>query len=60
MDKLPGFTPASGIPHATMVDGEGKVLADGYPSSVLAQWKQAVEDLDTSAAEEEEESVSEE
>ena len=31
VDKLPGFTPASGIPHATMVDGEGKVLADGYP-----------------------------
>ena len=62
VDKLPGFTPASGIPHATMVDGEGNVLADGYPSSVLAQWKQAVENLDTSAAaeEEEEESVSEE
>lgn len=55
VDALPGFTPARGIPHATMVDAEGKVLADGYPSTVLAQWKQAVETPDASAAEEKEE-----
>ena len=42
-DKLPGFTPASGIPHATMVDGDGNVLADGFPSEVLSGWEQAVE-----------------
>lgn len=41
--ELPGFTPARGIPHATMVDGEGNVLADGFPSEVLSGWEQAVE-----------------
>ena len=41
--ELPGFTPASGIPRATMVDGEGNVLADGFPSDVLSGWEQAVE-----------------
>lgn len=41
--ELPGFTPARGIPHATMVDGEGNVLADGFPSDVLSGWEQAVE-----------------
>lgn len=47
--ELPGFTPASGIPHATMVDGEGNVLADGYPSEVLSGWEQAVENLEGAA-----------
>lgn len=41
--ELPGFTPARGIPHATMVDSEGNVLADGFPSEVLSGWEQAVE-----------------
>ena len=47
--ELPGFTPASGIPHATMVDGEGNVLADGFPSEVLSGWEQAVENLEGAA-----------
>ena len=50
VDKLPGFTPASGIPHATMVDGEGNVLASGYPSSVIAQWQQAVQKIESADA----------
>ena len=29
-----------------MVDGEGNVLAQGYPTEVMAQWKQAVEGLE--------------
>ena len=60
VDKLPGFQMAQGIPNATMVDADGNVLANGYPSSVLAQWKQAVENLDTAAAEEEEEETASE
>lgn len=55
VDKLPGFQMAQGIPHAIMVDGEGNVLASGYPSSVLAQWKQAVESLNPAEEEEPEE-----
>lgn len=47
--ELPGFTPASGIPRATMVDGEGNVLADGFPSEVLSGWEQAVENLEGAA-----------
>ncbi len=43
VDKLPGFTVAEGIPHATIVDADGNVLADGYPSSVLPGWKSAVD-----------------
>jgi len=61
VDKLPGFTPASGIPDATMVDAEGNVLANGFPSTVLPQWKQAVENLEAAdSAEEETETTSEE
>lgn len=51
VDKLPGFSQASGIPHATMVDAEGNVLANGYPSSVLSQWQQAVENIEAANAE---------
>ena len=51
VDKLPGFSQASGIPHATMVDAEGNVLANGYPSSVLSQWQQAVENIESANAE---------
>ena len=46
VDQLPGFSLASGIPNAIMVDGEGNVLAQGYPTEVMAQWKQAVEGLE--------------
>jgi thiol-disulfide isomerase/thioredoxin len=61
VDQLPGFTPARGIPNATMVDAEGNVLANGFPSTVLPQWKQAVENLEAAdSAEEETETTSEE
>ena len=51
VDKLPGFTAAQGIPNAIMVDAEGNVLANGFPSAVLSQWKQKVEELEAAAAE---------
>lgn len=50
VDALPGFSVANGIPHATMVDGEGNVLASGYPSSVIAQWQQAVQKIESADA----------
>lgn len=57
VDNLPGFTPANGIPNAIMVDAEGNVLAAGFPSSILPQWKQAVETLDAAEAEDEPETT---
>lgn len=53
VNKLPGFRLAEGIPHATMVDSEGNVLASGFPSEVVPQWKQAVESLNPAEEEEE-------
>lgn len=53
VDKLPGFVMANGIPNAIMVDAQGNVLASGFPSEVLAQWKQAVETLDSAEPEDE-------
>lgn len=53
VNKLPGFQLAEGIPHATMVDSEGNVLASGFPSDVVPKWKQAVESLNPAEAEEE-------
>ena len=54
VDKLPGFTMAGGIPHATIVDASGKVLRDGYPTAILPTWKELVEQVeaDATAAEE--------
>lgn len=52
VDKLPGFRMAQGIPNAIMVDAEGNVLASGFPSSVIPQWKQAVEALNPAEDEE--------
>lgn len=48
VDKLPGFSLAQGIPNAIMVDADGNVLGQGFPSQVLSQWKQAVEAADPS------------
>lgn len=48
---LPGFTLADGIPNAIMVDAEGNVLASGFPSGIIPQWKQAVEQLEAAAEE---------
>ena len=51
VDKLPGFTAAQGIPNAIMVDAEGHVLSSGFPSVVLSQWKQKVEELEAASVE---------
>ena len=59
VNKLPGFQVAQGIPNAIMVDGEGNVLSSGHPGSVLAQWKQAVENLSPAEEEEPEEDSAE-
>ena len=55
VNTLPGFQMAQGIPNAIMVDAEGNVLASGFPSSVIPQWKQAVESLNPAEEEEPEE-----
>lgn len=52
VNTLPGFQMAQGIPNAIMVDAEGNVLASGFPSSVIPQWKQAVESLNPAEDEE--------
>lgn len=57
VDKLPGFRMAQGIPNAIMVDAEGNVLASGYPSSIIPQWKQAVESLESAEEEPAEEAA---
>ncbi|MBQ2380363.1 MAG: redoxin domain-containing protein [Akkermansia sp.] len=49
VNKLPGFTPAQGIPFAIMVDAEGNVLKSGSPF-VVNQWKAEVEKLEAAAA----------
>ena len=53
VNTLPGFTLAQGIPNAIMVDSDGNVLASGYPSTVLSQWKQQVESLEAAPEAEE-------
>ena len=35
---MPGYTPANGIPNATIVDKDGKVITSGHGSIVL-EWK---------------------
>ncbi len=54
--KLPGFSPASGIPFAIMVDADGKVLHQGSPY-VVAKWKEEVEKYEAAQAAEEEEAA---
>ena len=36
--NLPGIQKASGIPHATIVDEKGRVLADGH-GSIIREWE---------------------
>lgn len=36
--KVPGFKPAPGIPHATVVDASGKVIKEGH-GHIVADWK---------------------
>ncbi len=38
LDKLVGFTKASGIPHATILDKYGKVVANGH-GALVQDWK---------------------
>lgn len=46
VDRLPGFTMAEGIPTATMVDADGKVLRSGYPLTVVPTWQAEVERIE--------------
>ncbi|MBR3926448.1 MAG: redoxin domain-containing protein [Akkermansia sp.] len=46
VDRLPGFSMASGIPTATMVDADGKVLMNGSPQSVVPAWQAQVERIE--------------
>ena len=39
--ELPGYTPASGIPHATIVDRDGKVIANGH-GSIVMKWQDII------------------
>ncbi len=41
--SLPGFKPASGIPNAIFVDGEGKVLTSGH-GSIIMDWKTVIDE----------------
>lgn len=46
VDRLPGFSMAAGIPTATMVDADGKVLMNGSPQSVVPAWQAQVERIE--------------
>ncbi len=46
VDRLPGFTMASGIPTATMVDADGKVIRSGSPLAVVPTWQAEVERIE--------------
>lgn len=48
--ELPGFTKSGGIPHATIVDANGMVIGEGYPTMVLPNWERMVEKLEADAA----------
>lgn len=39
VNELPGYTPASGIPHATFVDRDGKVIDSGHGSMIM-KWQE--------------------
>lgn len=45
VEKLVGFTKASGIPSATIVDKEGKVIKSGH-GSIVKSWESLIPDLD--------------
>lgn len=38
--KIPGAQSPGGIPHMYIIDADGKVLKEGYPSSILATYKE--------------------
>lgn len=40
--KVPGFIKAGGIPHLTIVDSNGKVLANGHPGSLIPRWESII------------------
>ncbi len=47
VDRLPGFSMASGIPTATMVDADGNVIRSGSPLSVVPTWLTEVERIES-------------
>lgn len=50
VDKLPGYTKASGIPNLIMVDAEGNVLKQGFPTMIISSWREEVEKLEAAKA----------
>lgn len=50
VDKLPGFSLASGIPNVIVVSADGNVITQGYPTSIIPQWKAEVERIEAAAA----------
>ncbi len=39
VSKVPGYSPASGIPHCIVVDRYGQVITRGHPGSLLRSWE---------------------
>ena len=37
--KVPGYAPASGIPHCMIVDRYGRKITAGHPASILPSWE---------------------
>lgn len=52
--KLPGFSHASGIPHATFVDAKGNVLQTGH-GALVKNWRQVLSAFTMQERDEEEE-----
>ncbi len=38
--KIPGAQNPGGIPHMYIIDADGKVVKEGYPSTILSQYKE--------------------
>lgn len=48
--KLPGFSEAEGIPNAIIVDADGKVLRQGYPTMIISAWKELADSVEAEKA----------
>lgn len=49
IDKLPGYSRAGGIPHATVVAADGTVVTSGYPTSILPSWEKMADKAEEEA-----------
>lgn len=48
--KIPGFTEANGIPDVIIVDADGKVLRQGYPTMIIPAWKELADSVEAEKA----------